>query len=80
MCHLVHVMCTKAHDPSHETILTGIDRKARDDSLVGHMFGIAEMQLRIGGRPVTDEKMEELAKQYPLIESIIHMCRTITAF
>ncbi|KAH0646412.1 hypothetical protein KY284_034296 [Solanum tuberosum] len=56
------------------------ERQARDDSVMARMFGMAELQLRIGGRPVTDDEMETLADRYPLIESAAFMCRSGLAF
>ncbi|KAH0709064.1 hypothetical protein KY284_010491 [Solanum tuberosum] len=50
VCHLVDVTRTKVHDPSQGPVLTAIDRQARDNSWMGRMFGMAELQLRIGGR------------------------------
>ncbi|KAH0650410.1 hypothetical protein KY284_030322 [Solanum tuberosum] len=80
VCHLVDVTRTKAHDPSHGPVLTVIDRQARDDSWMGRMFGMAELQLWIGGRPVTENEMETLAKRYPLTDSAMYMCRMGPAF
>ncbi|KAH0717888.1 hypothetical protein KY285_013919 [Solanum tuberosum] len=47
---------------------------------MARMFGMAELQLRIGGRPVTNEEMETLADCYPLIESADFMCMSGPAF
>ncbi|KAH0765489.1 hypothetical protein KY285_001360 [Solanum tuberosum] len=80
VCHLVDVTRTKAHDPSHGPVLTAIHRQARDDSLIGRMFGMAELQLRIGGRPVTEDEMETLAEHYPLTDRAMYMCRMGPAF
>ncbi|KAG5600523.1 hypothetical protein H5410_031893 [Solanum commersonii] len=44
------------------------------------MFGMAELQLRIGGRPVIDAEMETMAKCYPVSESIAFLCKTGPAF
>ncbi|KAH0708909.1 hypothetical protein KY290_010426 [Solanum tuberosum] len=55
-------------------------RQARDDCVMERMFGMAELQLWIGGRPITDEEMENLADRYPLIESAASLCRTGPAF
>ncbi|KAH0730451.1 hypothetical protein KY289_001639 [Solanum tuberosum] len=75
VCHLVDVTRTKAHDPSHEPVLTAIDRQARDDSRMGRMFGMAELQLWIDGRLVTEDEMETLAERYPLTNSAMYICR-----
>ncbi|KAH0757461.1 hypothetical protein KY290_020954 [Solanum tuberosum] len=47
---------------------------------MGRMFGMAELQLWIGGRPVTEDEMETLAERYPLTDSAMHMCRMGPAF
>ncbi|KAH0689203.1 hypothetical protein KY289_016561 [Solanum tuberosum] len=56
------------------------ERQACDDSVMARMFGKAELQLRIGGLPITDEEMETLADRYPLIESAAFLCRSGPAF
>uniref|UniRef100_M1DBA7 Uncharacterized protein n=1 Tax=Solanum tuberosum TaxID=4113 RepID=M1DBA7_SOLTU len=48
--------------------------------VMARMFGMAELQLRIGGRPVTDAEMETMAEHYPLTESATFLCRTSPAF
>ncbi|KAH0679695.1 hypothetical protein KY284_020780 [Solanum tuberosum] len=68
----------------------GIEEEAMDLTIIFHpdlmgnvmsrMFGMAELQLRIGGRSVTDEEMENLADRYPLTESAASLCRTGPAF
>ncbi|KAH0725350.1 hypothetical protein KY284_001215 [Solanum tuberosum] len=80
VCHLVDVTRTKAHDLSSGPILTAIDRQARDDSWMGRMFGMVELQLRICGRPVTKDELETLAESYPLTHSAMHMCRMVPTF
>ncbi|KAH0758007.1 hypothetical protein KY290_021500 [Solanum tuberosum] len=77
---LVDVTRTKALDTSYGLVLSAQERKARDDSVIARMFGMAELQLRIRGRPVTDEEMETLADRYPLIESAAFLCRSGLAF
>jgi len=52
----------------------------RDDSWVGRMFGMAELQLQIGGHPITDVEIEELAECYPLTNSAMYMCRMVLDF
>ncbi|KAH0767859.1 hypothetical protein KY285_003730 [Solanum tuberosum] len=80
VCRLVDVTRTKAHDPSQGLVLTAIDRQARDDSWMGRMFGMVELQLRIGGRPVTEDKMATLAEHYPLTDSAMYLCWIGPAF
>ncbi|KAH0773944.1 hypothetical protein KY290_011081 [Solanum tuberosum] len=57
-----------------------MERQLRDDSVMARMFGMAELQLRIGGRPITDEDMENLVDRYPLTESVASLCRIDLAF
>ncbi|KAG5619694.1 hypothetical protein H5410_004912 [Solanum commersonii] len=75
VCRLVDVTRTKAHDPSQGPILTAIDRQARDDSWMGRMFGMAELQLRIGDRQVTEDEMAALVERCPLTNSVMYMCQ-----
>ncbi|KAH0765020.1 hypothetical protein KY285_000891 [Solanum tuberosum] len=77
---LVDVTRTKALDTSHGHILSAQERQARDDSVMARMFGMAELQLRISGRRVTDAEMETMAERYPLTESATFLCRTGPAF
>jgi len=56
--HLVDVTKNKAQDTSHVPILLIVDRQ--DDSWMGHMFGMAKLQLWIGGRSTTEEEMTTL--------------------
>ena len=44
------------------------------------MFGMAELQQRIGGRSVSDDAMEALPECYPLIYSAAFLCNTSPAF
>lgn len=62
-------MRTKDLDTSHEPVLSTSDRQAQNDSVMTHMFGMNELQLRSGGLLVTDEEMEAFAERYPLIDS-----------
>lgn len=71
--HLVDVTRTKVHDP-YGPVLIVIDSQARDDSWMGHMFGMVELQLQISGRPVTEEEMDTLADLYLLTDNTIYMC------
>uniref|UniRef100_M1DYX5 Putative plant transposon protein domain-containing protein n=1 Tax=Solanum tuberosum TaxID=4113 RepID=M1DYX5_SOLTU len=80
MSKLVDVTRTKALDTSHGHVLSAQERQARNDSVIARMFGMAELQLRIGDRPVTDEKMVTMAERYPLTESAAFLCRTGPAF
>ncbi|KAG5581212.1 hypothetical protein H5410_051839 [Solanum commersonii] len=77
---LVDVTRTKALDTSHGPILSALERQAHDDNVMARIFGIAELPLQIGGRPVTDKEMETLADRYPLIESAAFLCRSGLAF
>ncbi|KAH0675425.1 hypothetical protein KY285_023226 [Solanum tuberosum] len=77
---LVDVTRTKALDTSHGTVLSAPERQARDDSVMARMFGMAELQFRIGVRPVTDEEIETLADRYPLTETATFLCRSGPAF
>ncbi|KAG5581986.1 hypothetical protein H5410_052613, partial [Solanum commersonii] len=77
---LVDVTCTKTLDTYHGHVLSAQERQARDDSVMARMFGMKELQMRIGGRPVTDEEMETMAKRYPLTESAAFLCQTGPAF
>uniref|UniRef100_M1E183 Putative plant transposon protein domain-containing protein n=1 Tax=Solanum tuberosum TaxID=4113 RepID=M1E183_SOLTU len=69
-----------SHDQSHRQVLTVADRQAQDDSWMGCMFGMAELQLWISGRPVTEDEMETLAEHYPLTDSRMYMCQMGPAF
>ncbi|KAH0636304.1 hypothetical protein KY290_036732 [Solanum tuberosum] len=80
VCHLVDVTKTKAQEASHGPVLSTADRQAHDDSWMGRMYGMAELQLQIGGRSVTKEDMATLTKCYPLTDSAIFMCRMGPAF
>ncbi|KAG5630289.1 hypothetical protein H5410_002006 [Solanum commersonii] len=77
---LVDVTRTKTHDPSQGPMLTIVDRQAHDDSWIGRIFGMAELQLRLGGRLVTKDEMATLAKCYPLTDSGLYMCRMGPSF
>uniref|UniRef100_M1DFB8 Putative plant transposon protein domain-containing protein n=1 Tax=Solanum tuberosum TaxID=4113 RepID=M1DFB8_SOLTU len=77
---VVDVTHTKALDASHGHVLSGQERQVRDDSIMERMFGMVELQLRIGGRPVTNAQMVTMAERYPLIESAAFLCRTGPAF
>ncbi|KAK4717796.1 hypothetical protein R3W88_016134 [Solanum pinnatisectum] len=57
-----------------------VDHDSRDDSVMTRMFGMEKLQLRIGGRLVTDDEIETLADRYPLIESAAFLCRSGYAF
>ncbi|KAH0757339.1 hypothetical protein KY290_020832 [Solanum tuberosum] len=77
---LVDVTRTKALDTSYGPVLSAQERQARDDSVMARMFGLAKLQLQIGGRPITDEEIETLADRYPLIENAAFLCRFDPAF
>ncbi|KAH0761477.1 hypothetical protein KY290_017550 [Solanum tuberosum] len=57
----------------------GIEEKMVD-MIVAYHPDLTELQLRIEGRPVTDEDMETLADRYPLIESAAFLCRSGPTF
>ncbi|OIT03117.1 hypothetical protein A4A49_01934 [Nicotiana attenuata] len=46
--------------------LTGAERNARDDSFMAYLYGMMDLQLRIGSRPATSEERTDLEQQYPL--------------
>ncbi|KAH0758051.1 hypothetical protein KY290_021544 [Solanum tuberosum] len=72
---LVDVTRTKTHDQSQGKLLSTVDRQARDDSWMGQMFRMAELQLQIGGRPVTEDEIETSVECYLLMDSAMYMCR-----
>ncbi|KAH0649990.1 hypothetical protein KY284_029902 [Solanum tuberosum] len=80
LCYGSIITRTKAHDPSQRPVLTVIDRQARDDSWMGRMFGMTELQLWIGGRQVTEDEILTLTKRYPLMDSAMYMCWMGPAF
>ncbi|KAG5610716.1 hypothetical protein H5410_021997 [Solanum commersonii] len=47
---------------------------------MGRMFGMTELQLRIGGGSVTEDEMATLAERYPLTDSAMYMCRIGPSF
>ncbi|OIS95627.1 hypothetical protein A4A49_02383 [Nicotiana attenuata] len=53
-------------DESAMPSLIGAECNAHDDSFMGHLYGIMDLQLRIGGRPATSEERTELEQRYPL--------------
>jgi hypothetical protein len=75
VCKLVDVTKTRGQEAAQGQVLSVADRQARDESWMGRMFGMAELQLQIGGRPVTANEMVELADRYPLTDSAMRMCR-----
>ncbi|KAH0669773.1 hypothetical protein KY285_023928 [Solanum tuberosum] len=77
---LVDVIRSKVLDTSHRHVLSAQERQSRDDSVMARMFGMAELQQRIGRRPLTDEEMETMAESYPLTKSEAFLCRTSPAF
>ncbi|KAG5594110.1 hypothetical protein H5410_035342 [Solanum commersonii] len=62
---LVDVTRIKTLDTSHGPVLSVPDKQNRDDSIMACMFDMAELQLRIRGRPVTNDEMKTLADRYP---------------
>uniref|UniRef100_M1DGA8 Uncharacterized protein n=1 Tax=Solanum tuberosum TaxID=4113 RepID=M1DGA8_SOLTU len=77
---LVDVTHTKALDTSHRHVLSAQERQSRDDNVMARMFGMAKLQLQIGGRPITDAEIETMAERYPLTKSAAFLCRTGPAF
>ncbi|KAG5610679.1 hypothetical protein H5410_021960 [Solanum commersonii] len=77
---LVDVTHTKTLNTSHRPILSVLDRQDRDDSIMARMFGMADLQLRIRGRPITDDEMETLADCYPLIDSAAFLYKSRPTF
>ncbi|KAG5581078.1 hypothetical protein H5410_051705 [Solanum commersonii] len=76
---LVDMTRTKELDTSHEPILSAQERQAHDDNVMARMFGMVELQLRIGGCLVIDDEIK-MGERYPLIESVAFLCRTGPAF
>ncbi|KAG5586326.1 hypothetical protein H5410_046760 [Solanum commersonii] len=62
------------HDQSQAQVSSVADRQARDDSWMGRMFGMAKLQLWIGGRPVTEDEIVKLVERYPFTYSAMYMC------
>ncbi|MCD9639438.1 hypothetical protein HAX54_023989 [Datura stramonium] len=56
------------------------ENNAWDDSWRDQMYGIFELQLKIGGRPTTTEEMAELEKRYSLTKSAMMMYKVEPAF
>ncbi|KAG5620057.1 hypothetical protein H5410_005275 [Solanum commersonii] len=77
---LVDVTQTKALDTSYGPVLSAQERQTRADSVMERMFDMVELQLRIRGRSVTYEEMENLADRYLLTESAPSLHRTGPAF
>nr|XP_033516160.1 uncharacterized protein LOC117280548 [Nicotiana tomentosiformis] len=48
------------------TSLTCAERKAQDDSFMAHLYGMMDLQLRIGGWPATSEERTLLEQRYLL--------------
>lgn len=80
VCCLVDVTRAKTHVPSQGPVLIAIDKQAHNDSWMGRMFGMAELQLQIGVRSVIEDEMATLAECYPLMDSAIYMRRMGLAF
>lgn len=70
---MVNVIKVKETITSIAPFLTIVDRQARDDSWQGHIFGMLDLQLRLGGRSAIEEEMLALEVRYPLIKSAILM-------
>ena len=76
---LVDVTHINALYTSHMTILSTPNKQVQDYN-IAHMFGMAELQLRIGGRPVTYDAKEALVECYQFIDSAAYLCKTSLAF
>nr|XP_016492016.1 PREDICTED: uncharacterized protein LOC107811572 isoform X2 [Nicotiana tabacum] len=48
------------------TTLTTMERQARDESVLAYLYGMMDLQLRIGGRPVTSEERTQLTERFPI--------------
>ncbi|OIT08713.1 hypothetical protein A4A49_03251 [Nicotiana attenuata] len=46
--------------------LTGPECIAHDDSFMDHLYGMMDLQMRIGGQPATFEERTLLDQRYPL--------------
>ncbi|KAG5590178.1 hypothetical protein H5410_040692 [Solanum commersonii] len=79
-CKIFDMTRTKALDTSHGPVLSAQKWQSRDDSVMARMFSMEELQLRIGGHPVIDEKLETLVDRYPLIEIAAFLCRLVLLF
>lgn len=77
---LVDVTRTKAFDTSHGPVLSSPNRQLQDYNMMVRMFGMAELQLRIGGCTVTDVEMQTLTERYPLIDSVAYLCNNGPTF
>ena len=47
---------------------------------MGRLYGMTQLQLRIGGRPATQDELTALEVRYPMTESAMFMCREGPAF
>ncbi|OIT40669.1 hypothetical protein A4A49_05613 [Nicotiana attenuata] len=56
----------RAKEENTTTSLTGAEHNAHDDSFMAHLYGMMDLQLRIGGRPTTMEKRTILEERFPL--------------
>ncbi|KAG5583025.1 hypothetical protein H5410_053652 [Solanum commersonii] len=61
---LVDVTRTEALGMSHGPILSAQERQARDDSVMARMFDMAKLQLRIRGRPITDDVLYRIGPAF----------------
>uniref|UniRef100_M1DRW3 Uncharacterized protein n=1 Tax=Solanum tuberosum TaxID=4113 RepID=M1DRW3_SOLTU len=75
VCHLVDVTKIKAKVASHGPMLPTTDMQARDDSWMGSMYVMDELQLRIGGHLMTEDEMAMLVERYPLMDNSMYICR-----
>ncbi|MCE3214735.1 hypothetical protein HAX54_053172, partial [Datura stramonium] len=77
---MIDIIKVKEPATSLALFLTSIEHYARDDSWRGHMLGMLELQLNIGGRPATDKEMSALEERYSLTESAMLMCKVGPTF
>ncbi|XP_075091938.1 uncharacterized protein LOC142172071 [Nicotiana tabacum] len=56
----------RVKEENTRTSVTGVERNACDDSFMAYLYGMMDLQLRIGGRPATIEERAILEQWYPL--------------
>lgn len=60
------IACIHGPDEEDGTTLNIAQHQARDDSIMVHLYGIMNLQLRIGGRHATPEESTQLIERFPL--------------
>lgn len=53
-------------DESKGHVLTTVERNHRDKPIIGYMFGLEMLCHKIGGRPSTQQEINEVEARYPL--------------